>query len=122
MRCVARGMYHTVNQLWCDSRGFSIATRWVLERQDLLLCSGPIANIIAAHFNQPAACNLFDEPIDDYYDMQAVKELIKSNGEADSFSSGFNTVMLYRALTYQVLAPTLTLRRPRQNRVQQPRC
>ena len=104
LRRVARGMYHTVNQLWLNRRGFSIAPPLVLARHELVRYFGPIANIIAAHFNQPAA----SRPIENY-DMKAAKELMEDENrvfsyfesikEAESFLSRFNTDMLYRGLT-----------------------
>ena len=110
LRSLARGMYHTVDQLWENRRGMSIAREVVLARHQVGRYFGPIANIIAEHFNQASLHqgNLFNQQISKY-EMASIKELMEdeqkvsphfeSPAELESFLSRFNTDMLYGVLT-----------------------
>ena len=102
LRHAARGMYHTVNQLWLNQRGISSYHQLMLVRHQLVSDVRSMATIIAAYFKQAAVGQEFD--------MAAVKEFMgdiiqigehfKLPEEASRFAARLNNDLLYRALTY----------------------
>ena len=110
LRGTARGVYHTVRQLWRDDWGFSSARELMFTRQAVHAYAPGIVNIIiAARFNNPSLVFWHEK-----YDMESAKHAVEAarSGEAfgferdehqiDVFFERFNNYLLYAAIAYRL--------------------
>ena len=101
LRHTARGMYHTVNQLWLTQRGISASHHLMLLRHETMSDVKSLHPIIAAYFRQVASGLQFGvtEVKEFMENIYNILEYFDSPEEASHFVARLNNDLLYRALT-----------------------
>ena len=101
LRHTARGMYHTVNQLWLTQRGISASHHLMLLRHETMSDVKSLHPIIAAYFRQVASGLPFGmkEVKKFMEDESKIRRYFKLSEEASHFVGRLNNDLVYRALT-----------------------